>query len=246
MNPVEKLIYKAMERKGLSKAELVKKAGCFNETNCLSMLEALLSGSNLVGFRHTPIRRIPEVLDIPQDKFDDVVAKFAEIIRIAEEDWAAARGIYNERTFKPHLWLRTSQQTPQPIFIVALYGEAMFKHVPLPEGVITGGGAVLERVAEVIRDHYRRSNGRAQIFGDIVSYILKLSYDDPGIEFSPEGQIISNEPLLLPQGKATLSLDNKNIPPEILDKLVESITSEIIDSIERIEITFKINKGYDT
>jgi|GEM_PF-3007891 len=227
MNPLEALINDALAKKGLSKAELVKKAGCFNEANGLRMLEELLSGRNLVGFRHTPIRRIPEVLDIPQEIFDATVAKFAEILRIAEEDSDAARGVYNERTFKPHLWIKSSRTTPQPIFVAAVMGkmaEAAFKHVPLPEGVVSRDGKVnWEAVGQVIREHYKMKKGSACIWGDIVSYYLVLSYHGPSIEFSPDGQVIDTDLLPISQGEATLTIGNREIPREVLDDLVKTI-----------------------
>lgn len=226
MNPLEELIHDALAKKGLSKAELVKKAGCVNESNGLRMLETLLSGRNVVGFRHTPLRRIPEVLDIPQDKFDDVVAKFAEILRIAEEDRAAARGVYNERTFKPHLWIKTSRTTPQPIFVAVICGEAMFKHVPLPDGVVAADGKVdWEAVGQVIREHYKMRKGSALIFGDIVSYYLRLSYHGPSIEFSPDGQIIDTDPPPLSHGEGRLTIKNREIPREMFDELLEPTKS---------------------
>lgn len=246
MNPVKELIYKAMERKGLSKAELVKKAGCFNETNGLRMLEELLSGRNLVGFRHTPIRRLPEVLEIPQEKFDETVAKFAETLKIAAEDRAARKGVYNERTFKPHLWIKASRTTPEPIFVACICGEAPFKHVPLPDGVVSEDGKVnWEAVGQVIREHYKRSKGSAIIFGDIVSYYLRLSYHGPSIEFSPDGQIIDTDPPPVSRGEASLSVGNKEIPRALLDELTAARTPEMAESVESTQIYFDIDKEFD-
>lgn len=249
MNPLEELINGALEEKGLSKAELVKKAGCVNESNGLRMLEDLLSGSNLVGFRHTPLRRIPEVLDIPQEKFDDVVAKFADTLRIAEEDRIATRGVYNERTFKPHLWIKGSRTTPQPIFVAAVMGnmaEAAFKHVPLPDGVVSKDGKVnWEAVGQVIREHYKMREGSARIWGDIVSYYLRLSYHGPSIEFSPDGQIIDTDPLPLARGEAKLTIGNREIPREVLDNLADSIVGEMAEPVKGIEISFNSDKEFD-
>ncbi len=226
MNLLEELINDALSKKGLSKAELVKKAGCVNESNGLRMLEDLLSGRNVVGFRHTPLRRIPEVLDIPQEKFDATVAKLAEIVRIAEEDRAAARGVYNERTFKPHLWVNASRTTPQPIFVACFCGEAPFKHVPLPDGVVAADGTVdWEAVAQVIRDHYHRRKGSALIFGDIVSYYLRISYHGPSIELSPDGQIIDTNPPAVSHGEGRLTIKDREIPQDMLDALLEPTTS---------------------
>lgn len=221
MLPLGKLINQAIQDLGLSKPEVIKKVGYYNLNNGLKMLDDLISGKAL-GYKHTPMRRLPEVLNIPQEDFDRALAQWYDLKRIEEENERAERGIYNERTFKPHLWLKTSRTTPEPIFPAAMGGEAMFKLVRLPAGVIGENGEVdFEKVGQIIRDHYQSRQGNARVFGDILSYYLIFSYDDPGdIEFSPDGQIIDTEPQPLPQGEASLSLDklgNKLIPPEIFN-----------------------------
>jgi hypothetical protein len=223
MYPLGELIEQAIKNRGLSKIEVVIKVGYHNLNKGLHLLDDLIDGKAL-GYRHTPMRHLPEVLNISQEEFDASLAKWYELKKIAWEDDNAKRGIYNERTFRPHLWIWTSRQTPQPIFPAAIGGEAMFKHVRLPEGAVGENGEVdFALVGQVIRDHYHKRKGSALVFGDIVSYFLRLSYGKPGIKFSPDGQIIDTNPPPVSHGEASLTIGNKEIPREFLDKLAETI-----------------------
>lgn len=87
--------------------------------------------------------------------------------------------------------------------------------------------------------------GSARIFGDIVSYYLRLSYHGQSIEFSPDGQIIDTDPQPVSQGVASLTVKNKEIPRELLDELTESLMKEMAESVESIEISFNFDKEFD-
>lgn len=219
MYPLGALIEQARQAKGLSKIEVVIQVGYHDLAKGLKMLDDLMAGKAL-GYRHTPMRHLPEVLGIPPEAFAEALEKWYELQRIAWEDELAERGYYNERTFQPHLWLRTSRQTPQPIFVAALVGEAAFKHVRLPKKAVGPQGEVdFALVGLVIRDHFRRKKGTTHVFGEIVSYILKRSYHDSGLEFGPDGRLLAIEAAQEPSGAATVTFGQKEIPPKLLAQI---------------------------
>jgi len=217
MYPLGELIEQKMQAKGLSKIEVVILVGYHDLVKGLKMLDDLIAGKAL-GYRHTPMRHLPEVLGIAPEEFDAALQQWYEIKRIAWEDELAERGYYNERTFRPHLWIRASRQTPQPIFVALVMGEAAFKHVRLPQEAVGPQGEVdFDLVGQVIRDHFRKRKGSTLIFGDIVSYLLIRHYGDPGLEFSPDGRLLDTDPAPLPSGEGSLTVKNKEIPREFFD-----------------------------
>lgn len=241
MYPLGELIEQAMQAKGLSKREVVMQVGYHDLVKGLKMLDDLMEGKAL-GYRHTPMRHLPEVLGIPPEDFDAALNQWYVLQRIAWEDELADRGYYNERTFRPHLWIHTSRQTPSPIFAAALLGPAAFKHVRLPKEAVGPQGEVdFDLVGQVIRDHFRKKKGTTHVFGEIVSYILKRHYGDQGLEFSPDGRLINTDPLPISHGEARLTVGNKEISQESFDKLVYAITRDLFEGIE-INISFDVDK----
>ena len=226
MSPLGELITRAMITKGLNREQVVKLAGYHHLPTGLQMLDDLISGKARA-YKHTPMVNLPEVLGVSREEFDAALVRLHQRLVEAAEDWEARRGYYNERTFRPHLWVRTSLSRPTTIFVVALTGEARFKHIALPEGLVAPVGFFdAEAIGAIIRNHYREKEGKISLFGDIISYILRWKYGAPGIELLPDGSVLTDNPQPLPKGKYSLTVGNKVIPRGPLDKMMLSKTAE--------------------
>ncbi len=122
-------------------------------------------------------------------------AKQHDLNNGAAEDESEALIDFAKRYFRPHLWVRTSRPTLASSFTAVRHGEADFRHVPLSEGLVADKNVInKEALIQVMRDHYQQYEVSTKQFGEIISYTLKFSYDEPGIEFTPDGTMISSEP----------------------------------------------------
>jgi len=220
--PIGKFLISALINKGLSRREAVIACGCHNIEKGLALLDDLMRGKT-EAFRHTPLANLPRLLEFSEEDLEQAFKETREQQKDQAEHYWANKGYYTEKYFKPHLWLRTSRTVPQPIFIVAFAGgEVPYKHIPLPYGIVGKDRTFKQAaLAQIIRDHYHRTQGSAGPFGEIVSYLVRRYYGDPGLEFSPDGELISDNPAPVPQGKAYLKVGNKTIPDGLLRKIAE-------------------------
>jgi hypothetical protein len=220
MSPIGEIITQRMNTMGLTPEKLVKLVGYYHLPKGLKMLDDLISGK-ATAYKHTPMVNLTKVLGVSEADLDGALDLAHQQLILSIEDREARRGYYNERTFRPHLWIRTSLSRPTQIFPVAFCGEARFKHIALPEGVVAPDGSYdAETLKNIIRVNYRENEGKVFLFGDIVSYILRWKYGARGIEFSPDGSVLTYDPQPVPQGKVTLSVGHKVIPSGLLDKII--------------------------
>lgn len=220
MSPLGEIITRAMLTKGFSRKKVVRLAGYHHLPTGLQMLDDLISGKARA-YKHTPMENLPEVLGSSMEEFDAALAR-AHHRRIEDfEDREAGRGYYNERTFRPHLWIRTSLSRPTSICMAAFVGEARLKHIALPEGLVAPDGSFdAEVLGAIIRAHYKEKEGKVTLFGDIVSYILRWKYGAPGIELLTDGSVLTHDPQPVPQGETRLTVGNKVITRGLLDKII--------------------------
>lgn len=198
-SPLGEIITRAMDAKGLSREEVVRLVGYYHLPTGLQMLDDLISGK-ASAYRHTPMANLPEVLGISREEFDAALTK---------------------KPFRPYLWIRSSRSRPMSISIVAFVGEAAYKYVPLPEGLVAPDGSFdPEAVGEIIRAHYRESGGKVAQFGDIVSYLFHWKEDGTAIEFSPDGSLLTFDPEPPPQVDYILRVKNKVITKGLIDKKI--------------------------
>lgn len=159
------------------------------------MLDDLVSGK-ASAYKHTPMVNLPAVLGISREEVDAAMGQMHQRRIRAAEDYAARLKYYNERTFRPHLWVVPIRKMPTGIVILGLAGgEGAVKHVPLPEVLVHADGTFdAEAIGAIMRAHYQENEGKIPYFGEISSYRLVRIYCDNGIEFSPEGVILTDTP----------------------------------------------------
>lgn len=134
---------------------------------------------------------------------------------------------FAKRYLRPHLWVKTSRPNPESVYMAVGDGGADFRHVPLGEGLVSGKSIVSkEALSQVIKDHYEQYEVSSKQFGEIISYTLKFSYDEPGIECTPNGTLIS--PVTLGEGDGETDTSEEDLAvAQFIDALVQSMDIDI-------------------
>jgi hypothetical protein len=111
--PIAELIISRSKELGLSRSELVRRAGYQNISKGLRRLEQLCEGE----FRGTRglIQALPSVLEVSPDEVKQAVEDTLRQFLEAKE--AAYR-----KSFVPHAIIITERKTPHPIFVAAMIG----------------------------------------------------------------------------------------------------------------------------
>jgi hypothetical protein len=114
------LITSRRQELGLTRTQLVKRAGYKNVTKGIRRLEGLLVGD--LQTSRSLIQGLPAALNLPADLINRAVEETRRQIeqhkhRAAQEAEAAWRA-----TFKPHAIILTERERPQPFFVAAIIG----------------------------------------------------------------------------------------------------------------------------
>lgn len=166
-------------------------------------------------------------------------AKRRNMKKAALDDGPGTLSGFAKRYLRPHLWVKTSRPKPESVYMAVRDGEADFRQVPLPEGLVSGKSVVnKEALVQVMRDHYQQYEVSPKQFGEIISYTLKFSYDEPGIEFTPDGTMISLELLGDERGERDTSEEDLAVA-QFIDTLVQSMDISIKINWDDVEFNQK-------
>jgi hypothetical protein len=174
--PITALVISRSKELGLSRSELVRRAGYTNTSKGLRRLEKLCEGE----FRSARglIQALPAVLQVSPD----AVAKAVED---TERQFQEAKEAAYRKSFVPHAIILTERKTPQPIFVAAFIGVNRLIRVDfdLPANPTTFVQQALRGLREKLAGW---KVGEIPTFGKPVGVIVNYS-PDHAVEFDLKG-----------------------------------------------------------
>jgi len=186
--------------------------GYRNTSKALRHLDHLLLGGEPPTDFH---KRLAIALDIEPLRYEAAIeatrAFYREEKRKRDEaEIAAARA-----AFKPHLRVIPERTIPQPIFVAAMTGVDRWLRVPLPAHIMTLAEEIrMKMVSTIAPAHFKAANGRAGPFGKICGYLFRYEFEK-AIVLDIHGQAHGEHNTLIREGKATLYLNGRAIPPSL-------------------------------
>ena len=198
MYPIGTLIEEGLKTKGMQRKDLVRALGYTNINKGRRNLDACMDKgkcSNEFLRKHLPL-----VLGLTP-------AQVEEAIRLTEEKkWQDADQAARAQ-FRPHIYIEVRRT--QRIFIVVFCGGFKQVYIDLPPDLLSlPEEEQIERVRQIVRDHYVANDGKCSRVGDILRYIYRKTYDD-SIAFNPDGEIVARYDKPYKEAKATLQIGNK-------------------------------------
>ena len=176
-------------------------------TKALERLDSLLSATNLLSwfnqgsydFKYSNrefVLKLGKVLDIPQSELISGTTKVNnEQLRI-------------EKMFQPYIFIDTKfKRLSQPVFVLGIC-EGM-RHIRISKNsVLRNKSAELQRIKQIVVQHYEECRGRLQMWGKIHQYVY---FFDEGqkIAILPNGRTIQSDKD--PQQKASLTLNGRDV-----------------------------------
>lgn len=170
---IGRLILGEMDRQRLSRVELARRFGP-NIAKGLRRIDRLAD----TGFDAVLVPKLARALCIDQQAVDEALIETeAEIAR--EHDEARQRQDNHEReTFRPHIFVETAHQIPDPVLIGVL-GYERLKRIPVPDALTRM--LLDDQIAWVRRTvigHFIQHGGQVKAFGAITGYIYRRTWDD--------------------------------------------------------------------
>ena len=169
MNAIRKFVSAVMKEKGISKSDLVKKAGYTNIARGCRRFDSLMKAENLSGML---IDNLPQALGVPEDEIKQKLQETKNEIRKEREDAERA-------AFHPYLYCHTERRIPSPIFVCAILRADQMKKRKLPDNFNSMPDDEKDSVRrEIISKALEFYDGAIPSFGKIVCFTERLEYDD--------------------------------------------------------------------
>lgn len=167
---------------GLTRAQLVRRAGYKNVAKGTRRLEELLAGD--LDTSKSPIQGLPVALELPVDLISRTVEETRQQIeqirlRAAEEQEAAWRA-----SFEPHAIILTERSRPEPIFVAALIGVERLLRLDFdPAG---DHESYVQKALRAIPQHLAEWHGTVPAFGRPIGIVVNYT-PDHAIRFDLDG-----------------------------------------------------------
>lgn len=187
--PLVDVFRRHIKLRGMSRTELIKRAGYNNVAKGLRRFDSLMAGdeSNDLEF----VQKIANALELNADEL--------ELALQARVDFQDRR---NRESFEPHAIVRTERTMPSQIFVAALMGvhrmmRVEFQDTSLPLSFVD---EILDKLPTMV-----------PTFGRVIGFAINFS-PDYAVEFDLNGSPIRSIGQATQPGIATLTVNGKPIP----------------------------------
>jgi hypothetical protein len=205
------LITSRCQELGLSRTQLVRRAGYKNEAKGLRRLEGLLAGD--LETSKSLLQRLPAALDLPAKLFN---LSFEETRRqieqamnhAAQEEEAAWRA-----SFKPHAIIRTERNRPEPIFVAAMMGVERLLRVDFDWA--GDCESYVKKALQGMQRNLAQWNGIVPAFGRPIGIVVNYT-PDHAIRFDLDGMPREFLSRAYRIGQAHLLVKGRPIPAAIM------------------------------
>jgi hypothetical protein len=206
--PIERLVEERRRALGLTRQDIVHRAGYRNIAKGLRRLDELLAGE----WRKAQglIARLSVALDVPAPRVNAAVAETDRQMRVAEEAaWRSA--------FRPHAIILTEHTRPTQITMAAICGADRRLRIEFKPG-----SSSITYVRQALDETRRRiaesPSGTIMFYGRPTGIIVNYSPDD-AVRFDLEGNAVEGLPTAYRLGQLMVSIRGRPIPPAALDAM---------------------------
>ena len=197
MSPIKTLIENRSRDLGLSRQDIVQRAGYRNLAKGCRRLDELLTGD--VHAARGLIDRLPAALDVPAEAVHEAIAETARQQREAED--AAYRA-----AFRPHAIILTEHRIPTHITFAAITGADQQLRVDF-----TSGSSRISYIQQALKAVRQRSPIR--FFGRATGVIVNFS-PDQAVRFDLQGNAVEVLTAAYLPGTLTFSLRGRSVSKE--------------------------------
>ena len=198
MYPIGTLITEGLKTKGMKRKDLVRALGYTNFNKGRRNLDACMGKgkcSNEFLRQHLPL-----VLGLTP-------AQVEEAIHLTEEKKRQEADQEARAQFQPHIYVEVKRTAR--IFVLCFTGATRNQYIDLPPDLPSlPEEEQIERIRQIVRQHYLTNEGKCRLVGDIRYYVLRRTYDE-SILFQPNGEIMARYDKPYKEAKATLQIGNK-------------------------------------
>ncbi|MFK5926560.1 MAG: hypothetical protein QM483_08025 [Desulfuromusa sp.] len=187
--------------------EVVRLMGYQRPGKALERLNLMLSAPNLLkcfdksgfDFKYSNrefVLKLGNILDIPQSAITDgIEAMNREQVRI-------------EKMFQPSIFINTKfKRQNQPIFVLAMLEGSRRINIS-KDDVLQNQTAELQRIKQIVINHYKKNSGELKLWGRIYQYIYSFEVNQT-LAISPNGKVTNDDGYQ--QQKASLTLKGKDL-----------------------------------
>lgn len=215
MYPISKIILQAISGSKENKLRIVNKLGYKNISKGLRRLDRLI----YLGWCPESMRdRISYVLglnpEVIEQAFKDTVTQKEE----EEEESRVRREEYYRSSFQPHIWILHEFEKPPlgSICIVGFIGVERWKVLKLPKDIgCKPWSQQFRLVRENIREHQQSEDVGRGIFGKVLGYLYRNTYDK-GFLFANDGALLQIFSPRLFNPDLNISVGNKTFRGDFL------------------------------
>jgi hypothetical protein len=197
--PIQQLIEDRCQYLGLSRRQLVRRAGYRNLAKGLRRLDELLAGE----LRTTRglIERLPGALDVPAET---VIAAVSETDRQRRAEQERAY----RASFKPHAIILTEHTCPTHITFAAITGADRQLRIDFEPG-----SNRISYIRQALREV--RQRGAVRFYGKAIGVIVNYS-PDHAIRFDLDGNAVEVLPRAYEPGQLEVLIRGRSVPPGAL------------------------------
>jgi hypothetical protein len=208
--PIEVLISERIALLGLSRADVVRKAGYSGNTSKGMRRLAQLCASDFRSARGL-ISGLPAALELPPEVVADALMKTAEQIEEALRIEEAEREAAWRRSFTREAWLIGTETVPSSIAIYAVTGGSKrWLRIPLAPPPVTYAAQALRVV---------RRMPICPFFGSTRGFIVSYA-PDFAVRFDLDGNPVEAFDRAYAPGSVLLTIGRRTIPAETLGKIM--------------------------
>jgi len=183
MFAITDLIERQMETLGITRNELLLRMGYKKLSKGLERLDDCLRHGRCYNqlFR----LQLTKALAVPEDEVN-------EAFRQTEEQLALMREAKERESFRPYIYVQSSEHRPSFITGAALMGMRM-KYLPVPDAITKLLlEAQLPRIQKMIRAHQKETRGECLLFGKITGYVYRWTFEE-SVSFATDGAVTNRE-----------------------------------------------------
>jgi hypothetical protein len=207
-SPIQVLIEDRCLELGLTRHDIVRRAGYTNLSKGHRKLDELLLGD--LWHSRGLISRLPAALGVSADVVNEAVAETERQMRAAED-------VAYRAAFRPHAIILTEYTRPTSITMAAIGGADRKLRVDFEPG--SSPMSYLKQALDQVR---RRSP--ITFYGAAVGVVINFS-PDHAVRFDLDGNVVDVLPAAHRPGQLTISIGGRSVPPELLVTFFGSRTS---------------------
>jgi hypothetical protein len=201
-SPIQALIENRRREQGLTRIDLVRRAGYANTAKGLRRLEALMN-DDLDSSRGL-IAKLPEALELPPEIIAEAIEETRREVHEREE-------LAYRTAFKPHAIIVTERRIPEQITFALLTGVP--RHLRIDFDLSKDRSTFVHQALSETRLRLQRFNGVIPFFGEAMGIVVNYS-PERAVQYDLEGKSVQILKGAQRCGQGYLQIGRRRLSPE--------------------------------